>query len=445
MNPLFQISPIDGRYHSQTQVLENYFSEFALIKYRLTVEIKYFIALCKLPLPELDGFLNEEREKWLISIIDNFNIDDAEEIKTIEKDIRHDVKAVENWIRIQFDKKKFQKEKEFIHFGLTSQDINNTAFPMMMRDAWIQVLNPSIDDLLKLLNELSENWWQIVMPARTHGQLASSTRLGKEIAVFIERLNNQLHLINFIPFAGKFGGAVGNFNAHIAAYPEIDWVKFSNEFLDSLGLLRLQFTTQIEHYDYPAAFFDALKRINNILLDLSRDMWLYIMLDYFHLKIVKNEVGSSTMPHKVNPIDFENAEGNLGLANNILEHLSDKLPISRLQRDLSDSTVIRNIGVPFAHSLIAYDSLMKGLKKLEVNKSTIDGDLNNHWEIIAEGIQTILRRYGYPNPYEALKQFTRGKSGLKQEDFINFIESLNVNDEIKDKLLALSPHTYCGI
>lgn len=445
MNPLFQISPVDGRYHSQTQVLENYFSEFALIKYRLTVEIKYFIALCKLPLPELDGFLNEEREKWLISIIDNFSINDAEEIKTIENDIRHDVKAVENWLRIQFDKKDFKKEKEFIHFGLTSQDINNTAFPMMMRDAWLQILKPSIDDLLKLLNELSTNWWHIVMPARTHGQLASPTRLGKEIAVFIERLNNQLHLINFIPFAGKFGGAVGNFNAHIAAYPEIDWVKFSNEFLNSLGLLRLQFTTQIEHYDYSAAFFDALKRINNILLDLSRDMWLYIMLDYFHLKIVKNEVGSSTMPHKVNPIDFENAEGNFGLANNILEHLADKLPISRLQRDLSDSTVIRNIGVPFAHSLIAYDSLKKGLKKLEVNKTKIDDDLNNHWEIIAEGIQTILRRYGYPNPYDALKQFTRGKSGLKKEDFINFIGSLNVNDEIKEKLLALSPQTYCGI
>jgi adenylosuccinate lyase len=316
---------------------------------------------------------------------------------------------------------------------------------MMMRDAWFEVLYPSIEEILNILNDYSNKWWQIIMPARTHGQLASPTRLGKEIAVFIERLNNQLHLINFIPFAGKFGGAVGNFNAHIVAYPDIDWVKFSNEFLSSLGLIRLQNTTQIDHYDYSAAFFDALKRINNILLDLSRDFWLYIMLDYFHLKIDKREVGSSTMPHKVNPIDFENAEGNLGIANAQLEHLSNKLPISRLQRDLSDSTVLRNIGVPYAHSLIAYNSLKFGLNKLDVNKSKIDEDLDNHWEIIAEGIQTILRRYGYPNPYEALKQFTRGKSGLKKHDFVDFINQLDVNDEIKEKLLNLSPHNYYGI
>ncbi|HHW58654.1 MAG: adenylosuccinate lyase [Bacteroidales bacterium] len=445
MTNLLQISPIDGRYCEQTKILENYFSEFALIKYRLNVEIKYFIALCKIPLPELENFLNEERERWLLSIYESFSIQAANEIKAIENEIRHDVKAVENWLRVQFDKKGFEKEKEFIHFGLTSQDINNTAFPMMMRDAWFEVLYPSIEEILNILNDYSNKWWQIIMPARTHGQLASPTRLGKEIAVFIERLNNQLHLINFIPFAGKFGGAVGNFNAHIVAYPDIDWVKFSNEFLSSLGLIRLQNTTQIDHYDYSAAFFDALKRINNILLDLSRDFWLYIMLDYFHLKIDKREVGSSTMPHKVNPIDFENAEGNLGIANAQLEHLSNKLPISRLQRDLSDSTVLRNIGVPYAHSLIAYNSLKFGLNKLDVNKSKIDEDLDNHWEIIAEGIQTILRRYGYPNPYEALKQFTRGKSGLKKHDFVDFINQLDVNDEIKEKLLNLSPHNYYGI
>ena len=445
LNRLTAISPVDGRYRGKVDQLGNYFSEFALIRYRVQVEIEYFIALCELPLPQLADF-DKGHYTALRDIYKSFSLSDAERVKEIEQTTNHDVKAVEYFIKEKMDALKLGDEREFVHFGLTSQDINNTATPYSLKAATHEVYNPAIDELVAKLRKLADEWRTVPMLAHTHGQSASPTSLGKEIRVFVERLDKQLAQLRAIPFPAKFGGATGNFNAHSVAYPTIDWVAFANRFVnETLGLERSQYTTQIEHYDNIAALFDAYKRVNTILIDLARDMWTYISMEYFKQKIKAGEVGSSAMPHKVNPIDFENAEGNLGLANALFEHLASKLPISRLQRDLTDSTVLRNIGVPVAHTLIAISSLMKGLGKLIINRDAIDRDLDNNWAVVAEGIQTILRREKYPNPYEALKALTRTNKGIGQADIAAFIDGLDVPESVKTELRALTPHTYIGI
>ncbi len=445
LNQLSAISPIDGRYRTKTEVLAKYFSEYALIKYRVLVEIEYFIALCELPLEQLKNF-DRKKYKNLRHIYQDFTIEDAQKIKNIEKITNHDVKAVEYFIKEKFDEQNIAEFKEFIHFGLTSQDINNTATPYSLQDAMNYVYYPIIERLVTKLTELAIEWQNVAMLARTHGQPASPTRLGKEIDVFLERIQKQMALLRIIPFSAKFGGATGNFNAHHVAYPEVNWAEFANSFVNHvLNLDRSQTTTQIEHYDNLAALFDNLKRINTILLDLSKDFWTYISTDYFKQKIKKGEVGSSAMPHKVNPIDFENAEGNLGIANALFEHLSAKLPISRLQRDLTDSTVLRNLGIPFGHTVIAIESLIKGFEKLVLNQVAINNDLEKNWTVVAEAIQTILRREKYPNPYEALKDLTRTNQVINKESIHQFIDNLNVNDKIKEELKKISPKNYTGI
>lgn len=439
------ISPVDGRYRKQTETLAYYFSEAAYINYRVFVEIEYFIALCNIPLPQLKDFDKSLFEE-LRAISRNFTFQDAEEVKQIEKTTNHDVKAVEYYVKKQFEKLKVKNYKEFIHFGLTSQDINNTAIPYMTKLALHDVLLPLINELEDMLTRKAKEWKDIPMLARTHGQPASPTKLGKEVYVFADRLKNQLAMLKTIPFGAKFGGATGNFNAHKAAYPDIDWAAFGDQFVSrSLGLTRQKATTQIEHYDNLAALFDNLSRINTILIDLCRDMWTYISMEYFKQKIKDGEVGSSAMPHKVNPIDFENAEGNLGMANAIFGHLSEKLPISRLQRDLTDSTVIRNIGVPIAHTMIAIKSLMKGMDKVILNEDKLHQDLQDNWAVIAEAIQTILRRENYPNPYEALKALTRTNKKIDKKTLHIFIEKLKVSEKIKTELKSLTPENYTGI
>ncbi len=445
LNELNAISPIDGRYRNKIYELSNFFSEQALIKYRVLVEIEYFIALCEIPLPQLKE-VDTKVFKDLRAIHKDFSEEDALVIKGIEKITNHDVKAVEYFIKEKFDELKLGKYKEFIHFGLTSQDINNTAIPLSLKDAMNDIYVPEYFRLVKKLKELVKEWANIPMLARTHGQPASPTRLGKEIEVFVVRLEEQFNLLNDIPSAAKFGGATGNFNAHKVAYPEIDWKEFASGFIqEKLGLQHSFPTTQIEHYDHMAALFDCLKRINTIITDLNRDFWSYISMDYFKQTIKKGEVGSSAMPHKVNPIDFENSEGNLGIANAIFEHLSAKLPISRLQRDLTDSTVLRNIGVPFGHTMIAFKSTLKGLDKLLLNESKFYEDLENNWAVVAEAIQTILRREGYPNPYEALKGLTRTNEAITKSSIAHFIETLKVSDKIKSELKQITPQNYTGI
>ena len=439
------ISPVDGRYRRATQKLADYFSEGALIKYRVMVEVEYFIALCELPLPQLKSF-NPELFEPLRAVYQNFRPEDARRIKDIEKITNHDVKAVEYFLKEKFDALQLQEFKEFIHFGLTSQDINNTATPYSLKQAWQEVVSPVFDEVIDVLQASALEWKDVTMLARTHGQPASPTRLGKEIYVFIERLMVQANQLNAIPYSAKFGGATGNFNAHQVAYPDIDWPAFADQLVNNtLGLSRSRVTTQIEHYDNLAAFCDNLKRINTILIDLDRDIWAYISMNYFKQKIKKGEVGSSTMPHKVNPIDFENSEGNLGVANAILEHLSAKLPISRLQRDLTDSTVTRNIGVPIAHTLIGLKSLLRGLNKLILNADVIQADLQKNWAVVAEAIQTILRRESYPEPYEALKELTRTHTVINQGVIAEFVETLDVSREVKDELLKITPENYTGI
>jgi adenylosuccinate lyase len=445
LTPLSAISPVDGRYHAATASLSGYFSEYALIKYRVFVEIEYFLALCNHPLPQLSSFDGNLSEK-LRNIYRNFNEQDATEIKDIEKTTNHDVKAVEYFIKQKFDELNLEHYKEFIHFGLTSQDINNTAIPYTFKLALAEVYYPAIGELVNLLKKYADDWAQVAMLAHTHGQPASPTRLGKEIAVFAERIEKQLDLLKALPHSAKFGGATGNFNAHHVAFPEVDWKAFGNYFVnDVLGLSRSQHTTQIEHYDYFAAQCDTLKRINTILTDLDRDMWAYISMNYFKQRIKAGEVGSSAMPHKVNPIDFENSEGNLGLANALFEHLAAKLPISRLQRDLTDSTVLRNIGVPLAHTLIAVKSTIKGLHKLLLNEAAIAADLDANWAVVAEAIQTILRRDGYPNPYEALKELTRTNQQINVQRIADFVDTLAISDELKLELKNITPANYTGI
>ncbi|MDD5571542.1 MAG: adenylosuccinate lyase [Bacteroidales bacterium] len=445
LNELTAISPVDGRYREMLSEFSPYFSEFGLIRKRVFVEIEYFIALCKLPLPQLKDFDKNLFSK-LTDISKNFSTNDALRIKEIEKTTNHDVKAVELYIREKFDALGISNYKEFVHFGLTSQDINNTAIPLLIKESTDAIYFPLLNELTAKLNSLSEEWKNIPMLSRTHGQPASPTKLGKEIFVFVERLKQQQKLLNTIPYSAKFGGAIGNFNAHHVAYPQIDWVKFSNNFVnDTLGLTRSQTTTQIEHYDNFAAFCDNLKRINTILIDLNRDIWLYISMNYFKQKIKKNEVGSSTMPHKVNPINFENSEGNLGMANAVFEHFSSKLPISRLQRDLSDSTVMRNMGVPIAYTVIAMKSLLKGLNKLLLNETAIKQDLQDNWSVVAEAIQTVLRREGYKNPYEALKALTRSNEIITKETIHKFINTLNVENSVKEELKKIAPENYTGI
>jgi len=444
-SPLTTISPIDGRYHKSTSNLSNYFSEFALIHFRVYIEIEYFIALCDSEIPQLPKLSTEVRAQ-LLKLANEFTEKDAEEIKEIEKTTNHDVKAVEYFIKDRFDLLGLQEYKEFIHFGLTSQDINNTAIPYSWKKALTEVYLPELSLITNKLHKLASDWKDIALLARTHGQPASPTRLGKEILVFCERLENQIKQIHQIPFSAKFGGATGNFNAHHLAYPAIDWAEFGNNFVnEQLGLSRSQYTTQIEHYDNFAAHCDAMKRINNIFIDLSRDIWTYVSMDYFKQEIVAGQIGSSAMPHKVNPIDFENAEGNLGIANALFEHLAAKLPISRLQRDLTDSTVLRNIGVPVAHTMIALKSLMRGLNKLIINETAIRADLENNWAVVAEGIQTILRREGYPKPYEALKDLTRTNTKVNEQVIADFVENLNVSDSIKKEIKSITPWNYTGI
>lgn len=442
LNPLTAVSPIDGRYHKSTEVLSDYFSEYALIKKRVFVEVEYFIELCKV-LPGLKNF-PKPKIALLQKACYNFSISDAVHIKEIEASTNHDVKAVEYFLREKFDELKLGAYKEYIHFGLTSQDINNTALPLLVKEAYVNILLPAINKILDVLITHSIEWKDVSMLARTHGQPASPTKLGKEIMVFAERIMNQLEQMEHLEFEGKFGGATGNFNAHYAAFPKISWHSFADKFTNRLGLKRQQFTTQIEHYDNLAAFFDLLKRINTILTDLCRDMWLYISMDYFKQEIVKNEVGSSAMPHKVNPIDFENAEGNFGVANALFEHLSAKLPVSRLQRDLTDSTVTRNIGVPIAHTLIATNSLNRGLGKLILNQHKIADDLEKNWAVVAEAIQTILRRENYPNPYLALKELTRNNKEISKQTLYNFIEKLKISSAIKKELKSITPENYTG-
>lgn len=444
MQALTAISPIDGRYRDKVDSLANYFSESALIRYRVMVEVEYFIALCELPLPQLRGFDHALFDN-LKEIYLDFTVEDAQKIKDIEKVTNHDVKAVEYFIKERFDALNLHEYKEFIHFGLTSQDINNTAVPCSFRDAIHDVYYPVIDELIAKLEELAEEWKDVPMLAKTHGQPASPTRLGKEIRVFVYRLTKQLELLKKVACSGKFGGATGNFNAHNVAYPEIDWTAFANKFLtEKLKIEREQYTTQISNYDNFAAVFDNLRRINNIVVDLDRDFWTYISMAYFKQKIKAGEVGSSAMPHKVNPIDFENSEGNLGIANAVLDHLGNKLPISRLQRDLTDSTVLRNIGVPLAHTIIAFKSTLKGLNKLIINKAAIGADLEDNWAVVAEAIQTILRREAYPNPYEALKALTRTNSKVTQASIAEFIDTLDVSAELKEQLKQISPSNYTG-
>lgn len=445
LSPLNAISPIDGRYRNKTENLGNYFSEEALIKYRVLVEIEYFIALCEIPLPQLADF-DTTKFDALREIYKQFSSDDALAIKEIEKTTNHDVKAVEYFIKQKFDALGLEKHKEFIHFGLTSQDINNTAIPLSIKEAMNAVYVPMYLEVLDKLKALVTEWNEVSMLARTHGQPASPTRLGKELAVFVERLKQQFDLLNDIPSAAKFGGATGNYNAHKVAYPAVDWKAFGQNFVQGkLGLHHSFPTTQIEHYDHMAALFDGLKRINTIYIDLNRDIWTYISMDYFKQKIKKGEVGSSAMPHKVNPIDFENSEGNLGIANAIFEHLSSKLPVSRLQRDLTDSTVLRNVGVPFGHTLIALQSTLKGLNKLVLNKAKFDEDLENNWAVVAEAIQTVLRRESYPNPYEALKALTRTNDKITQASIAAFIDTLEVSSSIKEELKQITPANYTGI
>ena len=445
LTKLNAISPIDGRYRDKISKLGDYFSEEALIKYRVRVEIEYFIALCEIPLPQLADF-NNDLFGELRKIYIDFTTEDAQKIKDIESITNHDVKAVEYFIKEKFDALGLQAHKEFIHFGLTSQDINNTAVPLSIKEAMNEVYVPQYFELLEKLQELVVEWKDISMLARTHGQPASPTRLGKEIEVYVVRLKQQFDLLNDIPSAAKFGGATGNYNAHKVAYPNIDWKEFGSNFVqEKLGLHHSFPTTQIEHYDHMAALFDTLKRINTIILDLDRDFWTYVSMEYFKQKIKAGEVGSSAMPHKVNPIDFENSEGNLGLANAIFEHLSAKLPVSRLQRDLTDSTVLRNVGVPFGHTIIAFTSTLKGLNKLLLNKQKFEDDLENNWAVVAEAIQTILRREAYPNPYEALKGLTRTNEQINQKSIANFIDTLEVSVEIKEELKAITPANYTGI
>lgn len=445
LNLLTAISPIDGRYRSKTEKLAAYFSEYALIRYRVLVEIEYFIALCELPLEQVKT-IDHKLFGQLREIYKNFTEADAQKIKDIEKVTNHDVKAVEYFIKEKFDALGLQEYKEFIHFGLTSQDINNTAIPLSIKEALIDVIYPEINALIAELARYSEEWKNIPMLAKTHGQPASPTRLGKEIQVFVSRLQEQMDAIKQIPCSAKFGGATGNFNAHHVAFPQFDWRKFGNEFVNNkLGLEREQWTTQISNYDNLAAVFDAMKRINTILIDLNRDFWTYISMEYFKQKIKAGEVGSSAMPHKVNPIDFENSEGNLGIANAIFEHLAAKLPVSRLQRDLTDSTVLRNAGVPFAHTVIATQSTIKGLSKLLLNEKAIAADLDGCWAVVAEGIQTILRREAYPSPYEALKALTRTNEAITESSIKAFIETLEVSESVKEELRKISPFSYTGI
>ncbi|MDH7444080.1 adenylosuccinate lyase [Aquimarina sp. 2201CG14-23] len=445
LSPLQAISPIDGRYASKTQSLSTYFSEEALIRYRVLVEIEYFIALCEIPLPQLQDIDVAIFEK-LREIYTQFSTEDAQAIKDIEKVTNHDVKAVEYFIKEKFDNLGLQAYKEFIHFGLTSQDINNTAIPLSIKEAIGDVYIPEYLALKDKLKSLVTEWSDVSMLARTHGQPASPTRLGKEFQVYVTRLEAQFDLLNDIPSAAKFGGATGNYNAHKVAYPSIDWKAFGTRFVqEKLGLHHSFPTTQIEHYDHMAALFDGLKRINTIILDLDRDVWTYVSMDYFKQKIKKGEVGSSAMPHKVNPIDFENSEGNIGIANAIFEHLSAKLPVSRLQRDLTDSTVLRNVGVPFGHTVIAFQATLKGLNKLLLNEEKFAQDLENNWAVVAEAIQTILRREGYPNPYEALKGLTRTNAAINQNSIADFIETLEVSEDIKSELKAITPSNYTGI
>ncbi len=444
LNPINAISPVDGRYRKQVESLSYYFSEAALINFRVFVEIEYFIALCNLPLPQLAG-IEKKQLSQLRLMFKNFTFNDAQEVKEIEAVTNHDVKAVEYFLKKQFDKLGLAKYREFVHFGLTSQDINNTAMPYALKQAMNEVVLPIYESLVDKLLKKSREWQKVSMLARTHGQPASPTLLGKEIYVFVERLRSQLKMMKSIPFEAKFGGATGNFNAHYAAYPDIDWMGFADTFVKKqLGLERQRTTTQIEHYDAMAALFDCLKRLNNILIDFSRDMWSYISMEYFRQKIVSGEVGSSAMPHKVNPIDFENAEGNLAIANAIFEFLSAKLPVSRLQRDLTDSTVSRNIGTPLAHSVIALKSLLKGVDKLILNELKLQDDLEDNWAVVAEGIQTILRREGYPKPYEALKELTRTNSHIDRKAISEFIDTLSVNAATKKELRKLNPTDYTG-
>jgi adenylosuccinate lyase len=444
-NPLQAISPIDGRYSSNTAALIPFFSEEALIRYRVQIEIEYFIALVEIPLPQLSSF-NKKLFSDLRDIYLNFSVKDALLVKETEKITNHDVKAVEYFIKEKFASLGIESYKEFIHFGLTSQDINNTAIPLSLKDAMNEVYVPNFYAVKDKLKSLADEWASVPMLARTHGQPASPTRLGKEIEVFVVRLQEQFDLLNDIKSAAKFGGAVGNFNAHKVAYPDIDWRAFGSQFVqEKLGLHHSFPTTQIEHYDHIAALFDCLKRINTILIDLDRDIWTYVSMDYFKQKINKGEVGSSAMPHKVNPIDFENSEGNLGIANALFEHLSAKLPISRLQRDLTDSTVLRNIGVPLGHTLIAFQSTLKGLNKLVLNESKLKEDLDTNWAVVAEAVQTILRREGYPNPYEALKGLTRTNVVITQKSMVDFINSLEISEGVKSELLEITPNNYTGI
>jgi adenylosuccinate lyase len=442
---LHAISPIDGRYHSKVSQLSAYFSEAALIKYRIRVEVEYYIALCKLPLPQLTG-VDTKLFPELRKLYVEFSDQDAERVKEIEKTTNHDVKAVEYFIKEKLAATSLNEQLEFIHFGLTSQDINNTAIPLSLRDAIEDVFLVELNEVISELNAFAMEWKEVPMLARTHGQPASPTRLGKEIMVYAERLKEQYNGLIDTPFSAKFGGATGNFNAHKVAYPSIDWVDFANEFVnDTLGLYRSQITTQVEHYDNLARLFDALKRINTILIDLNRDLWTYISMDYFKQKIKEGEVGSSAMPHKVNPIDFENSEGNLGIANALFQHLAAKLPISRLQRDLTDSTVMRNIGVPVAHSLLAISSLQKGLSKLLINEDKIKQDLEDNWAVVAEAIQTVLRREAFPKPYEALKELTRKNEKVTEDSIREFIEQLPISDDLKKELKQISPFNYTGV
>lgn len=444
LSSLTAISPIDGRYRGKVEILENYYSEYALIRYRVKVEIEYFIALCKLPLPQLAG-VDHALFGELRDIYAKFSVDDAQRVKDIESVTNHDVKAVEYFIKEQFDRLGLAQYKEFIHFGLTSQDINNTSVPMLIRDSLHEAYLPLLDEMVGLLNQYAEEWKDIPMLAKTHGQPASPTRLGKEIRVFAYRLEKQIELLKLVPVSGKFGGATGNFNAHRVAFPDRDWRAFAKKFLnESLGIEREEWTTQISNYDNLAALFDAMARINTIMIDLDRDMWQYISMEYFKQKIKAGEVGSSAMPHKVNPIDFENSEGNLGLANAILNHLAGKLPVSRLQRDLTDSTVLRNVGVPLAHMMVALHSTLKGLHKLLLNEAAISRDLDNMWNVVAEAIQTILRREGYEKPYETLKALTRTNSKVDAESIASFIDTLKVSDAVKEELKAITPHNYTG-
>ena len=441
---LMAVAPIDGRYRKQVEDLSLYFSEYALIKYRVRVEIEYFIALCEIPLDQLKDF-DPNMKEVLRDIYRNFTAENAEQIKEIEKTTNHDVKAVEYFIKGEFKKLGIDKYNEFVHFGLTSQDINNTSVPLSLLEGIKESYMPALTEVIGILEDFAKEWENVPMLAHTHGQPASPTRLGKEIYVFVSRLKEQLRLLETIPYSAKFGGATGNFNAHNFAYPNIDWNKFAVSFVEGkLGLKRSYPTTQIEHYDNLAALFDNLRRINTILMDLARDMWTYISMEYFRQKVKAGEVGSSAMPHKVNPIDFENAEGNFGIANAIYEHLANKLPISRLQRDLTDSTVLRNVGVPLAHSIISFKSLKKGLGKLILNESALDRDLEANWAVVAEGIQTVLRREAYPNPYEALKALTRGNAGITKESIQEFVKGLDVSESVKQEILVITPQNYVG-